>query len=112
MEAVLKLVIIAILLYLFFTLVFLPFHIARNRGIDKGQTSVICILCFLSFVLPIIWVVAIIMSVVCKPVVAVVEEEKEKDLDVDKLAKLHELYKDKVITKAEYDKQKKKIMGG
>ena len=114
MDAVLKLICIIFILFLFFVVVFLPYDIAKKRGLDKGQQVVICVLCWLTLIVPFLWIVAIIMSVVCKPMEYEYVEEVEEDddmADLDKLEKLHNLYKGKVITKAEYEKYKKKIMG-
>lgn len=97
------LAILALVLYI----VWLPVIIAKKRGLDGDQkTGIACCAILGIFFFP-LWIVGIILACVLKPKVI---EEKDGDTDLERLEKLHTLYKNKVITKAEYDKQREKIM--
>jgi len=88
--------------------IWLPITISKKRGLDSEQkTGVACCTILGIFFFP-LWIVGIVLACVLKP--KVVEDKKDDDTDLERLEKLHTLYKNKVITKAEYDKQRKKIM--
>lgn len=74
-------------------LVGLPIFIAYNRQLDRTNKILIVILSLFGFT----WFIALILSLLL-----------EKDNNLDKLEKLANLYKNKVITKAEYETLKDK----
>ena len=45
---------------------FIPPFLAKERGIERGQILVVWMLTFASFILPLLWFVALIMAAVCK----------------------------------------------
>lgn len=96
------------ILALLLCILWIPVIISKNRGLDKDQrTGILCCTILGIFFFP-VWIVGIILACVLKP--KVIEGKKDDDTDLERLEKLHRLYKNKIITKAEYDKQRKKIM--
>lgn len=93
-------------------IIWLPVTIAKKRKLcDERLTGIMCLTILGIFCFP-LWIAGIIMACVLNPQPKdkEVKEEKSDDSDLERLEKLHTLYKNKVITKAEYDKQRKKIM--
>lgn len=82
---------------------YIPVMIANARGIYGTEHTVIVVLSILGIFFGLTWFVALILSLVwgC---------ECFTGDSLDKLEKLSRLYKDKVITKAEYERMKAKIM--
>ena len=76
-----------------------PIMIANARGISGGEKVAIIILSFFG----ITWFVALILSLVW-------HGDCLSGDNLDKLEKLSKLYKDKVITKSEYERMKSKLM--
>ena len=110
-DVMLALIIGVIFLGVLITVVRIPIIIAKSRGVTGNEYSIISFLSWFGLVVPILWIIALCLSLIWKPKDWIEKKEDKDDFDLDKLAKLHQLYKEKVITKAEYEKQKKKIMG-
>lgn len=82
---------------------YIPVMIANARGIYGTEHTVIVVLSILGIFFGLTWFVALILSLVWSG-------ECFTGDSLDKLEKLSRLYKDKVITKAEYERMKAKIM--
>ena len=82
---------------------YIPVMIANARGIYGTEHTVIVVLSILWIFFGLTWFVALILSLVWGG-------ECFTGDSLDKLEKLSRLYKDKVITKAEYERMKAKIM--
>lgn len=82
---------------------YIPVMIANARGIYGTEHTVIVVLSILGIFFGLTWFVALILSLVWG-------SECFTGDSLDKLEKLSRLYKDKVITKAEYERMKAKIM--
>jgi hypothetical protein len=81
--------------------------IARGRGISGGDLTTIVILSWLGILLGVTWFAALVLSFVWGSG----QGAPRDSADVDRLEKLHKLYKSNAITKQEYDAEKKKILG-
>ncbi len=81
----------------------IPILIANARGICGGEKTAIVLLSILGVFFGITWFVALILSLVW-------HAECPAGDDLDKLEKLSKLYKDKVITKSEYERMKSKLL--
>ena len=80
----------------------IPIMIADARGVNGGTRTAIVVLAWLSILFGFTWIVALVMSLCCVA---------ECDTDnLNKLATAARLYKDKAISKAEYEKLKKKLL--
>lgn len=99
-----------LLIALFICFIRIPIIIAKKRGVSGNELSVITALSWLGIILFFLWIIALVLSLVYQPK-KWIEKEEPKSFDVDKLDKLHTLYKNKVITKEEYETQKKKVLG-
>lgn len=101
-----------IILALVLCIIWLPVTISKKRNLDNEQRTGILCCTLLGILFFPLWIIGMILACVLKPQTKdkVVKEEKSDDSDLERLEKLHTLYKNKVITKAEYDKQRKKIM--
>ena len=83
-------------------ILYIPIKIADARGIRGGVRTAIVVLAWLSILFGFTWFVALVMSLCCVA---------ECDTDnLNKLATAARLYKDKAISKAEYEKLKKKLL--
>lgn len=85
-------------------LICIPIIIANAHGISGGEKIAIIILSCMGIIFGITWFVALILSLVWTG-------DKSGLIDnMDKLERLAKLYKDKVITKAEYEAAKAKLI--
>lgn len=86
-------------------IIMIPITIANARGICGGEKTAIVILSWMGIFLGITWLVALVLSLVWRG-------ECTYAIDnLDRLEKLAKLYKDKVISKSEYDTMKAKLLG-
>lgn len=81
----------------------IPVMIANARGVGGGTYTAIILLSVFGIFFGITWFIALIMSLVCRGDVFIGDE-------LDKLEKLSKLYKEKVISKSEYEKMRAKIL--
>lgn len=81
-------------------LICIPIMIANARGITGNEKLIITILSWLGILFGVTWVVALVLSLVWG---------SSKD-NLENLEKLSKLYKDKVITKEEFERQKAKYL--
>lgn len=82
----------------------IPIMIANARGICGGEKTAIIILSLMGVLFGVTWIVALILSLIW-------QGSGVEDVDnLDKLEKLSRLYKDKAITKDEYEKLKSKLL--
>ncbi len=88
---------------IFVALLSIPILIANARGICGSEHTAIVVLSILGVFFGITWFVALILSVVWKG-------ECMVETDLDKLEKASKLYKNKSITKEEYEKIKSKLL--
>ncbi len=81
----------------------IPVMIANARGICGTEKTIIVVLSILGIFFGLTWIVALVLSLVwCGDCLG--------GDNLDKLEKLARLYKDKVITKAEYERMKSKLL--
>lgn len=96
-----------LIMFFFVTLcvafLYIPIMIANARGICGTEHTVIVVLSVLGIFLGLTWFVALILALVWGGKCFTGD-------DLDRLEKLSRLYKDKVITKAEYERMKSKLM--
>jgi hypothetical protein len=78
--------------------------IANSRGITGSKKTTIAILSWLGVFFGVTWIVALVLSLVWKGD-ALIDSS-----NLDKLEKLAKLYKDKIISKQEYESLKSKII--
>lgn len=84
---------------------YIPILIANARGICGGERATIIILSWLGIFFGITWFVALILSLIWQGKCA------EPLNNLDYLEKVAKLYKEKVITKAQYEAFKEKLLG-
>lgn len=82
---------------------YIPIMIANARGIRGTEHTIIVILSILGIFFGLTWFVALILALVWGGDYVAGDA-------LDKLEKLSKLYKDKAITKTEYERIKSKIM--
>ncbi len=83
----------------------IPIAIANARGITGGEHASIVLLSWLGIFFGVTWIVALILACVW-------HGDKNTATDnLDKLEQLSRLYKSKAISKSEYEKMKRKLMG-
>ena len=81
----------------------IPIMIANARGICGNEKTIITVLSILGIFFGLTWVIALILSLIWTG------DNTDGD-NLDKLEKLARLYKDKVITKTEYERMKDKLL--
>ncbi|HOY47184.1 MAG TPA: SHOCT domain-containing protein [Alphaproteobacteria bacterium] len=91
-----------ILIFLFVLLIRWPISIAEERCVAPTILGTVKVLSWLGIIFGVTWVIAMI--------VALLAESQIKSDSLDKLEKLNSLRKAKVITEAEFQKEKKKIL--
>lgn len=92
--------------FLFVALICVPIMIADARGITGGSKLMITILSWCGIFFGVTWFIALILSLVLTG-----DNLYYATDNLDKLEKLSKLYKEKVITKDEYEKMKAKLLG-
>lgn len=85
-------------------LLMIPIWIANARGICGGEKTTITILSWMGIFFGITWIVALILSLVWRG------ECGMRESNLDKLEKLARLYKNKSITREEYDEIKSRLL--
>lgn len=93
------------LFLLLIALIRVPIMIADARGLTGTERTTIVILSWLGIFFGITWVVALVLSLVWNVT------GLTSACNLEKLERLNKLYKDKAITKAEYDAAKAKLLG-
>lgn len=101
-EYIMALLLVLLVSLIFVSFVMIPIMIANARGITGAEKTTIVILSWLGIFFGITWLAALILSLVWGG--------SSTGDNLDKLEKLSKLYKSKVITKAEYEKMKAKLM--
>lgn len=91
-----------ILIFLFVLLIRWPINIAEERCVSTSTLGTIRVLSWLGIFFGITWVIAMVVALLAEP--------QLKNDSLDKLEKLNSLRKAKVITEAEFQKEKKKIL--
>ncbi len=108
MELFWVLLIFGIIISFIILIIRLPIIIAKNRGITGEELSTITILSWVSLLVGITWIVALVLSLVYKPKKWIDKDEK---LDLDQLEKLYSLKKKGIISQEEFEQEKQKILG-
>ncbi len=93
-----------LLVMLLIGIISIPIMIANARGICGGERTAIIILSWMGLFFGVTWFVALILSLVWRGECAFGMD------NLDRLEKLSRLYKDKVISKAEFEKMKSRLM--
>ena len=113
-DMIFALVIIAIAVLILWAIIWLicvPGNVAARRGVSGGELVVIKILAWCGLLVPITWFVALGLALFWHPAKWISKGDCEyRETDLDKLEKLHKLYKNKVLSKAEYERLKKQAM--
>lgn len=100
------LILIIFVIVLFVLVIRLPIVIAKSRGVSDDELTAISILSWLGLICGVTWIIALVLSLIYQP-----SKWIDKDsLNLDKLEKLHSLMKKKVISKKEYEEERKKIL--
>lgn len=93
-----------VLIMLCVALICIPIMIANLRGITGNQKTIIIVLSWLGIFFGFTWIVALVLSLVWGA------NDTLTGDNLEKLEKLSKLYKDKVITKDEFERQKAKYL--
>jgi membrane protein CcdC involved in cytochrome C biogenesis len=95
----------ALVIVLGILIIRIPVVIAKNKNLDEGELSTITLLSWLGILLGITWVIALVFALVW-------QGNALSDVsNLDKLERISKLYKDKVISKKEYEAMKNKLLG-
>lgn len=87
-------------------LIIWPIQVAKKRELEPNMITAITLISIIGTILfGIGWIVAVIMAYTLPT-----KELKEAQLNIDKLAKLGQLYKQGIITKEEFDRQKAQLL--
>lgn len=107
MDIFVGIVLFILLLWATWFLITLPVIIAEKRGITGSELSTIRGLAWLGIILPFTWFIGLILALVWQPKKWI---DKNESSDLERLEKLHDLFEKKVITKVEYEKERKKVL--
>ncbi len=108
MDALALLFVFLIFVAVFVFVVRIPIIIATSRGVSGSNLSTIAVLSWCGILLGITWFVALVLSLIYEPANWVSDNNKKGDLE--SLEKLFELKEKGVITQAEYERERKKII--
>ena len=95
-------------LWILWFLITLPAVVAEKRGVDGEDLSIIKWLSWFGLLFPILWVIGLIFALLKR-----VEKKSSGsgNSDLERLEKLHDLLKKKIITQDEFYKERKKLIG-
>lgn len=103
--------VLILILMLIIWIATVPIQIAKGRGITGNELATISILSWVSLVIGITWFIALALALSYQPQKWVDPNDQHTSLDLDALEKLGRLKKSGVLTIAEYNREKKKILG-
>lgn len=83
---------------------YIPILIANSRGVSGGERIAIIVLSWLGIFFGITWIIALIMSLACSGTPTICSD------NLDSLEKLSRLYRQKMISKKEFEELKSKIL--
>lgn len=87
-------------------LIIWPIQVAKKRELEPNMITLITLLSVLGMLFfGLGWLAAVIMAYTLPT-----KELKESQLNIDKLTKLGQLYKQGIITKEEFEKEKSKLI--
>lgn len=87
-------------------LIIWPVQVAKKRGLEENQITAVTLVSVLGTIFfGLGWAVAAVMAYLLP-----VKEFKEEQSDLEKLAKLGQLYKQGIITEEEFEREKLKLM--
>lgn len=89
-------------------LIRLPIIIAKKRGVAGADLATISILSWLGLVIGITWVVALVLSLVYNTSVQIKQEKRF--ISADELEKLYTLKQQGVLSQAEFDSYKQRVL--
>jgi CBS domain containing-hemolysin-like protein len=95
-----------------FTLIFvlrIPIIIAKRRGLKESDINVIALLSWISLLVGITWIIALIISLVYQPPQYSIKKQSSLD-DLDELSKLFELKEEGLLSQEEFEKAKKRLL--
>ena len=112
MEVLLILVGFLIVIGLIILVIRVPIMIANARGITGSELTTIRLLSWVSLLVAVTWIIALIMSLVYQPNKWIDKQpEKEKEIDYASLEKIHDLKEKGILSEEEYIREKNKILG-
>ena len=98
-------------IFMLICIVRIPIIIAKSRGVTGENLSLIKVLSWLSILIPIVWFIGLIMSLVCK---TGKQKENPRHLSssekLSELAKFTELRDKGIITEEEYEDKKQQLL--
>lgn len=92
------------LVMLCIAIICIPIMIANARGICGSEKTAIIVLSWLGIFFGITWIVALVLSIIWRGQCFAGSD------NLDRLEKLSRLYKEKVISKDEFEKMKSKLL--
>ncbi len=105
--------ILALVAALIIFIIRIPIIVAKSRGVGGSELSTITLLSWCSLLIGVTWIVALVLALVWQPK-QWIDKGSSSDVSsadvVDTLAKLGELRDKKIITRDEFDAEKKKVL--
>lgn len=103
-EILIMLMLAFLLVVLVVFLIRVPIIVAKSRNVSPEKIGTIALLSWLGLLFGVTWVVALILALIWTPNILANEDS------LGQLEKAAKLYKDKIITKAEFDKIKSELL--
>lgn len=99
----------ALILFILIFIIRIPIIIARKRGLKERDIDIISFLSWISLLVGITWLIALILSVIYQP-----EESSPSKIslptNLDNIATLFALKEKEILTREEFDRAKSKIL--
>ncbi len=107
-SVLLYLLLVVMILFFVVLVIRVPIMIAKVRGVSGDELITISILSWCGLLFGVTWIVAFVLALVYEPDKWI--GKQSKNLDLDRLEKLHSLMKKGAISKSEYDAERKKLL--
>lgn len=101
---------IILVLLIIFLLIEVPIYIAKKRGITDSELLAITVLSWVGILIPLTWIVALVLAIVWKPDNWVDKKENTKIDYLEELEKLANLKDKGILSEAEFNEHKKRLM--
>ncbi len=96
----------ALVLFILIFIIRIPIIIAKRRNLKESDINVIALLSWISLLVGVTWIIALVMSLVYQPPI----NKQSPSNDLDELSKLFELKEKGILSQEEFERAKSRVL--